>query len=203
MRTTASCISRRCRSSAPGSCIRAPAYLDVMGDYPGTPVGGEFVHLALSRHLRDALYLALARMVGEGEMSESEAVRAGRGVLRAEAGRPLPDYVETEFDAYLKCGRLEERFLRQRCEQWPFLRCTAHGRDCRAAGRRDPARAPAAPVGAVTADGAALPSGDPLRRALRRARRGVSHDLGPSAGRGSPDAPRRRCSMRCRCRGCT
>ena len=37
--------------------------------------------------------------------------------LRAEAGRSLPDYVEAEFDAYLKCGRLEEGFLRLRCEQ--------------------------------------------------------------------------------------
>jgi hypothetical protein len=36
--------------------------------------------------------------------------------LRAEAGRPLPDYIEQEFDAYLKCGRLEEGFLRVRCE---------------------------------------------------------------------------------------
>jgi hypothetical protein len=37
--------------------------------------------------------------------------------LRAVAGRPLPDYVEGEFDAYLRCGRLEEGFLRLRCEQ--------------------------------------------------------------------------------------
>jgi ribosomal protein S27E len=36
--------------------------------------------------------------------------------MRAEAGRPLPDYVEQEFDAYLKYGRLEEDFLRLRCE---------------------------------------------------------------------------------------
>jgi ribosomal protein S27E len=36
--------------------------------------------------------------------------------MRAEAGRPLPDYVQEEFDAYLKCGRLEEGFLRVRCE---------------------------------------------------------------------------------------
>lgn len=36
--------------------------------------------------------------------------------LRAEAGRPLPDYVQVEFDAYLKCGRLEKGFLRVRCE---------------------------------------------------------------------------------------
>jgi len=32
--------------------------------------------------------------------------------LRSEAGRPLPDYIEQEFDAYLKFGRLEEGFLR-------------------------------------------------------------------------------------------
>jgi ribosomal protein S27E len=37
--------------------------------------------------------------------------------LRAVAGRPLPDFVEEEFDAYLKCGRMEEGFLRLRCEQ--------------------------------------------------------------------------------------
>lgn len=30
--------------------------------------------------------------------------------------RPLPDFIEQEFDAYLKCGRLEEGFLRLRCE---------------------------------------------------------------------------------------
>jgi putative transposase len=38
--------------------------------------------------------------------------------LRAAADRPLPDFVQQEFDAYLKCGRLEEGFLRVRCEQW-------------------------------------------------------------------------------------
>ena len=32
------------------------------------------------------------------------------------AGRSLPDYIEQEFDAYLKCGRLEDGFLRVRCE---------------------------------------------------------------------------------------
>jgi len=36
--------------------------------------------------------------------------------MRAEGGRSLPDYIEQEFDAYLKCGRLEEGFLRVRCE---------------------------------------------------------------------------------------
>ena len=36
--------------------------------------------------------------------------------MRAMAGRSLPNYIEQEFDAYLKCGRLEEGFLRVRCE---------------------------------------------------------------------------------------
>jgi len=36
--------------------------------------------------------------------------------LRAREGRSLPDYVQEEFDAYLKCGRLEQGFLRVRCE---------------------------------------------------------------------------------------
>jgi ribosomal protein S27E len=35
--------------------------------------------------------------------------------LRAGEGRPLPKHVQEEFDAYLKCGRLEEGFLRVRC----------------------------------------------------------------------------------------
>jgi ribosomal protein S27E len=37
--------------------------------------------------------------------------------LRAETGRPLPSYVQQEFEAFLKCGRLEEGFLRVRCVQ--------------------------------------------------------------------------------------
>jgi ribosomal protein S27E len=36
--------------------------------------------------------------------------------LLAGQGRPLPDYVQQEFAAYLKCGRLEHGFLRVRCE---------------------------------------------------------------------------------------
>lgn len=36
--------------------------------------------------------------------------------LRSVAGRPLPACVQQEFEAYLKCGRLEEGFLRVRCE---------------------------------------------------------------------------------------
>ena len=37
-------------------------------------------------------------------------------VERAAEGKPLPRYVDEEFEAYLKCGRLEEGFLRVRCE---------------------------------------------------------------------------------------
>ena len=33
----------------------------------------------------------------------------------AERDRSLPLYVEKEFEAYLKCGRLEHGFLRVRC----------------------------------------------------------------------------------------
>ena len=36
--------------------------------------------------------------------------------VREAAGRPLPKYVQEEFEAYLKCGRLEHGFLRVRCE---------------------------------------------------------------------------------------
>ena len=37
--------------------------------------------------------------------------------LRSGVGKPLPEYVQEEFEAYLKCGRLEEGFLRVRCEE--------------------------------------------------------------------------------------
>ncbi|NRB37009.1 MAG: transposase zinc-binding domain-containing protein [Pseudomonadales bacterium] len=34
----------------------------------------------------------------------------------SELGKYLPAYVKREFDAYLKCGKLENGFLRVRCE---------------------------------------------------------------------------------------
>jgi hypothetical protein len=37
-------------------------------------------------------------------------------VAREAVGRPLPMYVQEEFEAYLKCGLLEWGFLRVRCE---------------------------------------------------------------------------------------
>jgi ribosomal protein S27E len=36
--------------------------------------------------------------------------------LMAKTERPLPDFVQQEFEAYLKCGRLEHGFLRVQCE---------------------------------------------------------------------------------------
>ena len=43
----------------------------------------------------------------------------------AEQGKALPAYVEKEFLAYLKCGRLEHGFLRVRCESCHFERLVA------------------------------------------------------------------------------
>ena len=37
--------------------------------------------------------------------------------LREAQGRPLPAYVQREFEDFLKCGRLEHGFLRVRCER--------------------------------------------------------------------------------------
>jgi ribosomal protein S27E len=44
------------------------------------------------------------------ERNDPESVAA-----REASGRPLPIYVQQEFEAYLKCGRLEHGFLRVRC----------------------------------------------------------------------------------------
>ena len=42
-----------------------------------------------------------------------------------EQGRSLPRFVEAEFEHYLRCGRLEEGFLRVKCEQCRFERLVA------------------------------------------------------------------------------
>jgi hypothetical protein len=39
--------------------------------------------------------------------------------------RPLPRYVEEEFEAYLKCGRLEHGFLRVKCTATSSRSCAA------------------------------------------------------------------------------
>ena len=43
----------------------------------------------------------------------------------ATQGKPLPAYVEREFEDYLKCGHLEQGFLRVRCEACPAERLVA------------------------------------------------------------------------------
>jgi predicted TIM-barrel fold metal-dependent hydrolase len=53
--------------------------------FSGTPVGAEFVHLALSRHLRESLYLCLSNLVRDGVLSEVEAVDLGRSFLAGNA----------------------------------------------------------------------------------------------------------------------
>ncbi len=68
----------------------------------------------------------------------------------AQQGKSLPVHVHQEFEAYLKCGRLEHGFLRVRCDSCHFERlawaaprfsCKKRG-FCR--GRLVPAVAPAA-----------------------------------------------------------
>jgi len=43
----------------------------------------------------------------------------------AQQGKSLPDHVHQEFEAYLKCGRLEHGFLRVRCDKCHFERLVA------------------------------------------------------------------------------
>ena len=43
----------------------------------------------------------------------------------ADQGKLLPDYVQEEFEAYLKCGRLEHGFLRVKCESCHLERLVA------------------------------------------------------------------------------
>jgi ribosomal protein S27E len=45
-----------------------------------------------------------------------QASTVRRGGRPKASGRPLPGYMQKEFEAYLKCGRLEHGFLRVRCE---------------------------------------------------------------------------------------
>ena len=87
--------------------------------------------------------------------------------MPAEAGRPLPDYIEQEFDAYLKCGRLEEALLRVRCEtchaeKLVAFSCKKRGFCPSCAARRMAETAALTQVlGVVTR----VISGDPLKRA--------------------------------------
>ncbi|MFT5677408.1 MAG: ribosomal protein S27E, partial [Paraglaciecola sp.] len=45
--------------------------------------------------------------------------------LLAAQGKPLPSYVQAEFEAFLTCGRLENGFLRVQCENCHHERLVA------------------------------------------------------------------------------
>ena len=57
--------------------------------FPGVPVGPDVQHIALSRHTREALYLALAWMVRDQLVDLEWAIRIGKDVLRGNAQRLL------------------------------------------------------------------------------------------------------------------
>ena len=57
----------------------------------------------------------------------------------AEQGAVLPRYVQREFEAYLKCGRLEHGFLRVRCNNCHAEHLVAFSCKCRG-------RAPTPPI---------------------------------------------------------
>lgn len=59
---------------------------DVSG-YPGVPVGPDLQHVALSASAREALALALAGLVRDGEIDLETAVRMGKAALRGNAER--------------------------------------------------------------------------------------------------------------------
>lgn len=59
--------------------------------------------------------------------------------FRAQLAAPymvLPAYVEQEFEAYLKCGRLEHGFLRVRCDRAGGVKPAREKGDRGARGRR-------------------------------------------------------------------
>lgn len=56
---------------------------------PGVPLGPEIQHIALSRHTREALYLALAWMVRDQLVDLEWAIQIGKDVLRGNAERLL------------------------------------------------------------------------------------------------------------------
>jgi hypothetical protein len=60
-----------------------------------------------------------------------EAQYPGFAEQMAHEGRPLPDYVQREFEEILRCGRLEHGFLRVRCEACHAERLVAFSCKCR------------------------------------------------------------------------
>jgi len=57
------------------------------GNAPSVPGGADVQHIMLARANRDALYLALSGLIGDGVIDERRAIEMGRGVLRDNARR--------------------------------------------------------------------------------------------------------------------
>jgi ribosomal protein S27E len=100
------------------ACARAPPFIDPPG---------------YARHRPEA---TLLYKLVERHYPEFVAARNG-------AGRPLPKYVREEFEAYLKCGRLEHGFSRVRCEdchaeKLVAFSCKRRGERCHRCGDADP-----------------------------------------------------------------
>lgn len=55
--------------------------------YPTVPGGADVHHLLVSRAARDALYVALSRLIRDGVINERQAIEMGRGVIRENARR--------------------------------------------------------------------------------------------------------------------
>ena len=98
---------------------------------------------------------------------------------REATGRPLPGYVQEEFEAYLKCGRLEHGFLRVRCEDCHAEKLVAFG--CKRRGF-----CPSCGARRMVESAALL--GDPSAGTHACARHCVPNDLGPPSTQSTPDA---------------
>jgi ribosomal protein S27E len=72
--------------------------------------------------LVEAHYPALVDQLAQHDCMDAGG-RATHGVVAE--GKSLPDHVHREFEAYLKCGRLEHGFLRVRCDKCHFERLVA------------------------------------------------------------------------------
>ena len=58
-----------------------------VSSYPSVPGGPEVQHIVISKKLREALNLALAGLVRDGEVTVEQAISMGRGVLHGNAER--------------------------------------------------------------------------------------------------------------------
>ncbi len=73
----------------------------------GREAGSSVAAAGYKRHLPER---TLLYQLVEEYYPELQAQLAARGTA-------LPEYVEREFEEYLRCGRLEHGFLRVRCDR--------------------------------------------------------------------------------------